>query len=317
MKILFLNQAHPVLLDRLQALGFLCEEDLQSSESELENQIGEYTGIVLRSRISIGRDLIDRAANLRFIAREGVGLEHIDTGYAESKGIAVLTSPEGSRDTVGEHALGLLLSLLNNLSRADRQIRQGQWIREGNRGVEIKGKTVGVLGYGNMGSAFARKLQGFEARVIAYDKYKSNYGDAYAEAVSLEQLWAESDLFSIHIPYMPANHHFIDGAFLDRFQKPVYLVNTARGLVLNTADLVARLQSGKVQGAALDVLEYEDTSFEQVRAGEIPAPMQYLLQADNVVLSPHIAGWSFESKKGHAEVLAEKIDRLIFGNDIS
>ena len=317
MKVLFLNQSHPVLWDRLQALGFLCEEDLHSSEAELEPRIGEYTGLVLRSRISIGRDLIDRATRLRFIAREGVGLEHIDAEYAESKGIVVLTSPEGSRDTVGEHALGLLLSLLNNLSRADRQIRQGQWIREGNRGVEIKGKTVGVLGYGNMGSAFARKLQGFEARVIAYDKYKSNYGDACAMAVSLEQLWAESDLFSIHIPYLPSNHYFIDGAFLDRFQKPIYLVNTARGLVLHTAALVARLQSGKVLGAALDVLEYEDTSFEQVRAGEIPEPMQYLLQSEQVVLSPHIAGWSFESKKGHAEVLGGKIERLTLEHGIS
>ncbi|MBK7408140.1 MAG: hydroxyacid dehydrogenase [Saprospirales bacterium] len=319
MRILFLNQSHPVLQARLQALGFFCEEDLTSSETELESLIAGYTGIVLRSRISIGRKLIDRAENLRFIAREGVGLEHIDTEYAESKGIVVLTSPEGSRDTVGEHALGLLLSLLNNLSRADRQVRQGQWIRESNRGVEIKGKTVGILGYGNMGSAFARKLQGFEARVIAYDKYKSAYGDAYAEAVSLEQLWEESDLLSIHIPYMPSNHYFIDGAFLDRFHKPIYLVNTARGLVLNTADLVSRLQTGKVLGAALDVLEYEETSFEQVSTGDIPAPMQYLLQADNVVLSPHIAGWSFESKKGHAEVLANKIEQLIFtfGNGVS
>lgn len=309
-KILFLNAAHPVLRQRLEAYGFVCEEDFESDERELEEKIGAYDAIVLRSRVSVGRALIDRAARLKCIAREGVGLEHIDVEYAGSKGIAVLTSPEGSRDTVGEHALGLLLSLLNNLSRADRQIRQGQWIREGNRGVEIKGKTVGILGYGNMGGALARKLQGFEARVIAYDKFKTGYGDAFAREVSLEQLWEETDLFSIHIPYMPSNHYFINYDFLERFRKPVYLVNTARGLVLDTAGLVAQMEKGKVLGAALDVVEYEETSFENFRPLEAPAPMQYLLNAPNVVLSPHIAGWSFESKLGHAEVLAEKIKKL-------
>lgn len=314
-KVLFINQAHPVLRERLETMGFACEEDLLSDETALQSRIGEYAGLVLRSRISVGRSLIDRGANLRFIAREGVGLEHIDAAYAESKGIAVLTSPEGSRDTVGEHAMGLLLSLLNNLSRADRQIRQGQWIREGNRGVELKGKTVGILGYGNMGSAFARKLQGFEARVIAYDKFKTNYGDAFAQEVSLEQLWEEADILSIHIPYSDSNHYFIDGAFLARFRKPVYLVNTARGLVLKTSALVDALRSGRVPGAALDVLEYEEISFDSIRAGEYPEPMQFLLQADNVVLSPHIAGWSFESKRGHAEVLAIKIE-AIFVNKI-
>ena len=310
-RILFLNQAHPFLRQQLEAWGFQCEENLYSPEKELEALIAPYTGIVLRSRISIGKELIDRATALRFIAREGVGLEHIEVAHAESRGIAVLTSPEGSRHTVGEHALGLLLSLLNNLSRADQQIRSGQWVREGNRGVEIRGKTVGILGYGNMGTAFARKLQGFEARVIAYDKYKTGYGDAFAQSVSLEQLWAEADLLSIHIPYMPSNHHFIDGAFLDNFHKPIYLVNTARGLVLHTADLVDRLQTGKVLGAALDVLEYEEMSFEDFRPLDAPAPMQYLLRAQNVVLSPHIAGWSFESKRSHAEVLAQKIRELL------
>ncbi|MBK7338877.1 MAG: hydroxyacid dehydrogenase [Saprospirales bacterium] len=309
-KVLFLNKPHPLLPERLEAIGIICEEDLHSSESELEDRIGDYFGIVLRSRISLGRDLISRAKNLRFIAREGVGLEHIDTDFAESQGIAVLISPEGSKDTVAEHTLGLLLSLLNNLSRADRQLREGQWIREANRGVEVKGKTVGLLGYGNMGAAVAKKLQGFDARVIAYDKYKSNYGDAYARAVSLEQLHDETDLFSIHIPYSPANHYFIDGAFLERFRKPIYLINTARGMVLNTADLVEQLRKGKVLGAALDVIEYEEGSFDRIRPGDWPAPMKYLLEADNVVLNPHIAGWSFESKKAHAEVLAFKIEAL-------
>jgi len=306
-KVLFLDRSHPFLRERLEHLGFFCEEDLRCSEAELADRISAYTGIVLRSRLSVGRSLIERGINLKFIAREGVGLEHIDVEFAASKGIAVLASPEGSRDTVGEHAVGLLLSLLNNLSRADRQVRQGQWTREGNRGVEIKGKTVGILGYGNMGTAFARKLAGFEARVIAYDKYKTGYGDAFAEAVPLERLWEETDLFSIHIPLIPSNRYFIDGPFLERFRKSIYLVNTARGLVLDTAALVGQLRKGKVLGAALDVIEYEDTSFEKV---EWPEPMQYLLQAENVVLSPHIAGWSFESKQRHGEVLASKIEAI-------
>lgn len=266
-----------------------------------------FHGVVMRSRLRADSEFIDRGANLRFIAREGVGVEHIDMDYAAQKGIAVLTSPEGSRNTVAEHTLGLMLCLLNNLARADRQVRNGQWMREGNRGYEINGKTVGILGYGNMGTAFAQRLQGFGCRVIAYDKYKSDYGDDNAQAVDLPTLQRESDIISIHIPYMPSNHYFINDAFLGAFAKDIFLVNTARGTVLDTAALVKHLQSGHVRGAALDVLEYEETSFEFLHFEALPEPFQYLRSAENVVLSPHIAGWSFESKLGHARVLAEKI----------
>lgn len=308
-KIMLIDAPHPVLLERLQTLGYDCQPMYEESREELQARLPEFYGIVMRSRISIDPAFLDAAGRLAFIAREGVGTEHIDVDYAGKKDIRVLTSPEGSRDTVAEHALGMLLMLMNNLHRADRQVRRGEWIREGNRGVEIKGKTVGILGYGNMGTALAQRLKGFGCRVIAHDKYRENYADENAGAVSLEVLWRESDILSIHIPYSDSNHHFIDGAFLDRFQKPVYLVNTARGLVLRTADLVERLRNGQVRGAALDVLEYEETSFNKLQFDELPEPFQYLRRVDNVVLSPHIAGWSFESKEGHGRVLAEKIER--------
>jgi D-3-phosphoglycerate dehydrogenase len=313
-KVLFLNRAHPVLSELLTQEGFQCEEDLDSTADQLKARIPHYTGVVMRSRIDFRSDLIDAASKLKFIAREGVGTEHIDVEYAASQGIQVITSPEGSRDTVGEHALGLLLGLMNHLARTDRQVRERQWLREPNRGTEIKGKTIGILGYGNMGTAFAEKVSGLGARVIAYDKYKTEYGDQYAEAVDLETLQREAEILSIHIPYEPTNHHFIDGALLDGFHHPIYLVNTARGLVLNTSDLVDRLKTRQVLGAALDVLEYEEGSFDQVTLDDPPPPLAYLLKSDQVLLSPHIAGWSFESKRKHGEVLAEKIIRQ-FGVD--
>ncbi len=312
-KILLIDQPHHALEQQLLEWGFEPIAGYAFSLPQVLEMLPDCIGVVMRSRFQVDRAFIDQGERLRFIAREGVGVEHIDVEYAAAKDIAVLTSPEGSRDTVAEHAMGLLLALMNNLARADRQIRQGQWTREGNRAVEIKGKTVGIIGYGNMGSAFARRLRGFEARVIAYDKFKSGYADGYAEEVDLETIFAESDIVSLHIPYSPENHYFVNDVFLSRFQKDIFLVNTARGLVLNTANLVEHLQTGKVRGAALDVLEYEETSFNFLAFATAPPPFQYLLQADNVVLSPHIAGWSFESKRKHAEVLAKKIKGILSG----
>ncbi len=309
-KILFLDKPHPVLEEKLLELGYQCDKDFQSSKEQVETIIPEYFGIVMRSRFALDRSFIEKGSSLRFIAREGVGLEHIDVQLAESRGIKVLISPEGSRDTVGEHAMGLLLCLMNNLSRADRQVKNGQWSRESNRAVELKGKTVGILGYGNMGTAFAQRLQGFGVKTLAYDKFKSGYGDEFAEEASLEQLFESAEVLSIHIPYMPENHHFINDAFLQSFRNNIFLVNTARGLVLDTEALVKNLKTGKVLGAALDVLEYEETSFDKFRLDKLPEPFDYLTQADNVVLSPHIAGWSFESKEKHGRVLAGKIESL-------
>ncbi len=308
-KILLIDQPHLFLEERLTELGFELLRFYHAEESEIWKVLSTCFGVVMRSRFHIGKNFIDQGKNLRFIAREGVGIEHIDAAYAESKGIQIIISPEGSRDTVAEHTLGLLLALMNNLARADRQVRSGQWTREGNRAVEIKGKTLGIIGYGNMGSALAQRLQGFGAQLIAYDKFKSNYSDGRVEEVNLQTIFEESDIISLHIPYSTDNHYFVNDVFLNSFRKNIFLVNTARGLVLNTADLVKHLQSGKVRGAALDVLEYEETSFNFLQFDKLPAAFQYLIQADNVILSPHIAGWSFESKLKHAQVLAEKIEK--------
>ena len=307
-KILFVNEAHPVLEQRLTAAGFHCDFDFKGSKEVIESKLEYYDGIVIRSRFKVDKVFLEKGKHLDFIARIGVGTEHIDLEYAAELGIKILTSPEGSRDAVGEHSMGLLLMLMNHLSRADRQVRNGIWLREENRGHEIKDRVVGILGYGNMGKAFAQRLSGFEcAEVIAYDKYKEDYGDQYARAVSIEELWEKSDILSIHIPYMPSNHHFIDGAFISAFSKPIYIVNTARGTVLKTDDLVAHMERGKVLGAALDVIEYEEMSFEFMDFSQIPPAFEYLLKSDKTVLNPHIGGWSFESKEGHAMALANKI----------
>jgi D-3-phosphoglycerate dehydrogenase len=294
------------------AAGFICEDYAEASRAEVLAALPQCRGIVLRSRLNVDRELLDAGPDLQFVARWGVGTEHIDLEYARERGVTVFTSPEGSRDTVGEHTVGLLLMLLNHLGRADRQVRDGQWVRGANRGTELGGKTVGILGYGNMGRAFAQRLSGFGCRVIAYDKYLDNYGDAYAEAVSLAQLQAEADILSLHIFY-EGNHYLVDAAYLAAFAKPIYLINTARGAVVKTTDLVAALQSGRVLGAALDVIEYESQSFVHLDPRAQPASFQYLLGADNVILTPHIAGWSHEAEAGHGRTLADKIIAA-FGN---
>jgi D-3-phosphoglycerate dehydrogenase len=272
-------------------------------------------GVVIRSRMKVDRAFLNQAKQLAFVARSGVGVEHIDLEYAAARKVTVFTSPEGSRDTVGEHSLGMLLMLMNNLARADRQVRYGQWIRGGNRGYEIKGKTVGIIGYGNMGSAFAQRLQGFDCQVLTYDKYRKNYSDEYAREVTLEDLQQQADIVSLHIPYLPENHHLVNEAYLAAFAKPIWLVNTARGLVVDTAALVAGLKNGQVRGAALDVIEYEDQSFVHLDPKQQPPAFQDLLDHPNVVLSPHIAGWSYEAEAGHARVLADKIEERFGGKE--
>jgi D-3-phosphoglycerate dehydrogenase len=307
--LLLIDRSHAVLQELLQQDGrFNLVEGYSFSRERILEAIPAFQGVVLRSRISLDRDFFAQARQLQFVAREGIGLEHIDLQAAAAQGVEVINSPEGSRDIVGEHALGMLLSLLNRIHIADREVRAGLWNREANRGTEIKGKTVGIIGYGNTGQSFARRISGFEARVIAYDKYRENYGDAFAEAVDLSQLQQESDIVSMHIPYDSHNHYFVDQAFFEAFKKPIYFINTSRGLVTNTAALVAAMRAGKVLGAGLDVIEYEDSSFEVMREhADIPEPLQYLRGSDRTVMTPHVAGWSFESKRKHGEVLAHKI----------
>lgn len=307
MKILHLDANHPLLIRELADAGFINHEDYISTKEDLETKVKDYHGIVIRSRFKIDRTFIDAAKNLKFIARVGAGLESIDISYAESKGIQLISAPEGNKNAVGEHALGMLLSLLNNLQKSTAEVRAGIWNREGNRGIELDGKTVGLIGYGNMGKAFAKKLKGFNCTVFCYD-IKDGVGNKNATQVSLKTLQEMSDVVSLHTPWTKLTHHMVDAQFINAFKKPFWFINTARGKSVVTADLVEGLRSGKIRGAGLDVLEYEKGSFESLFTSEdIPAVLQELLEFDNVILSPHIAGWTAESKVKLAETIVEKI----------
>jgi len=305
-KILHIDSNSPLLLDQLQKLGFHNEEDFTSSKEEIENKIHKYNGIVIRSRFKIDKTFIDKAMNLQFIARVGAGLESIDCEYAESKNIQLIAAPEGNRNAVGEHALGMILSLFNNLNKANTEVKNGQWNRETNRGHELDGKTVGIIGYGNMGKAFAKKLRGFDVNVLCYD-IKNAVGDANAKQVSLEELQEKTDVLSLHIPWTPETDKLINSNFISAFKKPIWLINTARGKSVVTSDLVKALKSGKILGAGLDVLEYENTTFEDLFTEEMPAAFDYILKAKNVILTPHIAGWTHEAYVKLSKVMAEKI----------
>ncbi len=306
MKILHLDNNHPLLINQLTEAGFINEEDYTSSKSEVEKIISKYNGIVIRSRFKCDQQFIDAASNLKFIARVGAGLESIDIPYAESKGITLISAPEGNRNAVGEHTLGMILSLFNKLNKADKEVRNGLWHREENRGIELDGKTVGIIGYGNMGKAFAKKLRGFDCKVICYD-IKDNVGNENAMQVSLEIFQKEVDIVSLHTPWTPLTNKMVNSEFIDKFSKPFWLFNTARGKSVVTADLVSALKNGKILGAGLDVLEYEKSSFETLFTSEIPETLQELLKMDNVILSPHVAGWTVESKEKLAQTIVDKI----------
>jgi len=305
-KVLFIDSVHPLIREELTALGFECDFFPDYLRKDFEEIISQYYGIIIRSKIKIDKDFLDRATRLRFIGRVGSGMENIDLPYALAKGISCLNSPEGNRDAVGEHTMGMLLSLINHINRADRQVHEGKWIREGNRGMEIKGKTVGIIGYGNMGSAFAQRLKGFETNVISYDKYKKNYSDGNTLETSLEVIFETTDILSLHVPITKETQYMVNSEFLNKFRKKIWLINTSRGTVVNTIDLSNQLKAGKVLGAALDVLEYEDSSFESL-SGRRTEEFNYLLNADNVLITPHIAGLTAESNYKLARVLVEKI----------
>lgn len=306
MKILHLDKNHPLLIDQLADAGFINDEDYTSTKTEVEEFINKYDGIVIRSRFNIDKAFLDAATNLKFIARVGAGLESIDIPYAESKGIKLFSAPEGNRNAVGEHALGMLLSLFNKLNKADASVKKGQWLREAHRGVELEGKTVGIIGYGNMGKAFAKKLKGFDCKVLCYD-IKDNVGDANATQVSLDRLQLETDVLSLHTPWTPLTNRMVNAEFISKLKKAFWLINTARGKSVVTTDLVSALKSGKILGAGLDVLEYEKLSFESLFNSEIPKELQQLLEMPNVILSPHIAGWTVESKVKLAQTIVDKI----------
>jgi D-3-phosphoglycerate dehydrogenase len=309
-KILHIDSNHPLLWEQLEEAGFHNEADFTSSKTEIEAKIHNYNGIIIRSRFKIDREFIDKATNLKFIARVGAGLESIDCDYAKAKNIQLIAAPEGNRNAVGEHTLGMLLSLMNKLNRADKLVREGKWIREGNRGNELEGKTIGLIGYGNMGKSFAKKLRGFDVEVLCFD-ILPDVGDENARQVSLQELQQKADVLSLHIPWTPETDKMINTNFINAFAKPFWFINTSRGKNVVTDDLVTALQSGKILGAGLDVLEYEKLSFENLFIdAEKPKAFEYLLQSENVLLTPHIAGWTFESHQKLAQVIVDKIKKL-------
>ena len=305
-KILHIDSNHPLLWEQLQQAGFQNEADFTSSKQEVEAKIENYHGIVIRSRFKIDKPFLDKATNLQFIARVGAGLESIDCDYATAKEIHLIAAPEGNANAVGEHAIGMLLSLFNNLNKANNEVKSGQWKREANRGHELEGKTIGIIGYGNMGKSFAKKLRGFDVTVLCHD-ILPNMGDSNANQVSLSELQERADVLSLHTPWTPETDKMINADFINQFKKSFWLINTARGNSVVTADLVEALKSGKILGAGLDVLEYEKLSFETLFEGEKPAAFEYLLQAENVLLTPHIAGWTFESHQKLAQTIVDKI----------
>ena len=306
MKILHLDTNHELLINQLNDLGFTNHEDYKSSKEDIEAKISDYDGIILRSRFTIDKPFIDAAKNLRFIGRVGAGLENIDVDYAKAKGIELIAAPEGNKNAVGEHALGMLLSLFNKLNKADNEVRQGKWLREDNRGLELDGKTVGIIGYGNMGKAFAKKLKGFDVTVLCYD-IKDNVGDENAQQVTLQELQERANVVSLHTPQTALTLNMINAECIKAFKKSFWFINTARGKSVVTSDLVSALKSGKILGAGLDVLEYEKASFEHLFSSKMPDAFQYLITSQNVILSPHVAGWTIESKEKLAQIIVDKI----------
>ncbi len=308
--VLFLDTAHPLLFSELEELGYNCIHDPEITREKMLEIMPGLTGIIVRSKFFLGKEELRHADNLRFIGRVGSGLENIDVEYAGHKGIACLNSPEGNCDAVGEHATGMLLSLVNLICKAHREVCNASWKREENRGTELRGKTMAIVGYGHTGSAFARCLSGFGMEVLAYDKYKKGFGSRGVVETNMEEIFRSADFLSLHVPLTDETRYLADYDYLNRFKKDIFLVNTSRGPVVNTADLCRALRSGKVRGAALDVLEYEHLSFENLDLWDLPEPFRFLAGHPRVVLTPHVAGWTHESHVKLSRVLVEKIRKL-------
>jgi D-3-phosphoglycerate dehydrogenase len=307
MKVLFIDTVHEILEERLRQKGFTCIDGTSWSRDECINSLNDIQGIVVRSRFPMDESFLQHAPKLRFIARSGAGMENIDLNYTSDKNIICFNAPEGNRNAVGEHALGMLLSLFNNLCRGNNEVRNGIWKREENRGVELDGKTVGIIGYGNNGSTFAKKLSGFDVDVIAYDKYKLNFSDQYAREVNMEELFKRSDIISFHIPQNEETLFMGDKAFFKRFINSIYVINLARGKIIRTSALLEGLKNKKILGACLDVLEFEKASFEKTISSDENPEFKALLEIDNVLFSPHVGGWTHESYFKLSDVLADKI----------
>ncbi|WGQ12497.1 2-hydroxyacid dehydrogenase [Pedobacter gandavensis] len=305
-RILIVDELHPVFKERAIAMGYEVDDLPLYTRAQTLAAISNYQGIAVRTKFRIDQELMAAAPSLKFIARAGAGLDNIDVDYARSRNIELLNAPEGNMDAVGEHATGMLLSLMNNFRNADQEVRNGTWDREGNRGYELKGKTVGIIGYGFMGKSFAKKLAGFEVNVIAYDKYKTGFSDAYAKEVSMEEIVKHSDVLSLHIPLTSETRQMVDEEYFFHFRKPIFFINTARGEIVHTQAVLQAIQAGKILAAGLDVLEVE----------KFPALQQTpwfndLKSAGKVILTPHVGGWTFESYRKISEVLADKLMAVI------
>ena len=310
MNIIHLDANHPLLVDQLETLGYNNFIDTESSKEEVEKKISIYDGVIIRSRFPIDKTFIDKAKNLKFIGRVGAGLETIDINYAKKKGIKLISAPEGNRNAVGEHNLGLLLGLLNKIRVADISVRNGKWLREPNRGIELEGKIIGLIGYGNMGKSFAQKLKGFDVEVLCYD-IKNNVGDENAKQVTLNELKNSAEILSLHVPQTTDTKGMVNDSFISDFENPFLFLNTARGNCVVIKDLVKALKNNKILGAGLDVLEFENSSFESLLLTKnISHEMDYLIKSNKVLLTPHIAGWTNESKMKLAQVIVEKIKEI-------
>jgi len=311
MKILLLDKNHPLITEQLSEKGFVLEEDFSSSYEQVLEKIHLYEGVIIRSRIPLDAHFLEKAKNLKFIARVGAGMENIDTAKAQELGIKLINSPEGNKDAVAEHVIGTLLVLMNRLFISSNEVKKGIWLREENRGEEILGKTFGIIGYGNMGKAVAKRLSGFGCKTIFYD-IKPNLSDEFATQVSLQELQENADILSLHTPLTEDTLYMIDEEFISKMKKNFYFINTARGKNLKTSALVNALKSGKIKGACLDVLEYEKTSFENLEMKH--EDLEYLLNSEKAIITPHIAGWTHESKIKLAQVIVDKILAFTAGN---
>lgn len=303
LQFLVTDQVPPAFVRGLEGLGFLVTHIARLSNQQLADRIGAYAGLVVNTSLLIDKSLIDKAVKLKYLLRPGSGLDNIDVTYARQKNILVINSPEANSDAVAEHAIGMLLGLANHIPKADNEIKHGQWIRMPNTGWLLKGKTIGIIGYGNTGAAMAQKISGFGMRILVYDKYKSGFGTGTVIETSPEVIYNEADILSLHIPLTPETSHLINSEYIGRFKKPFFLINTSRGKIVDLAALVGGLKTGKLRGVALDVLENESFETYSPIENQIFAA---LISADNVLLTPHIAGWTLESREAIFMLLLEK-----------
>tara|TARA_B100000902_G_scaffold395993_2_gene455840 strand:+ start:32500 stop:33432 length:933 start_codon:yes stop_codon:yes gene_type:complete len=303
MRILFVDKTHPFLKEKLEENNFICDEAYNLNINEIEKIISKYSGLIIRSRFNIDYSFIDKAHKLKFIARAGSGIENIDVNYAKLKNIKCFNAAEGNRQAVAEHAIGMIIALFNNINIADLEVRKEKWIREKNRGIELSGKTFGIIGFGNNGSALAKCLHGFNVHILAYDKYLKKH--PYQS--TMEKIFKHADIISLHVPLTEETKYMVDNDFIRKFEKDIYLINTARGGCVNTKDLVKNLKKKKVLGACLDVLEFEQTSFEKISNYGYNNSLKFLYESKKVILTPHIAGLTVESNIKISKFLAEKI----------